>query len=328
MIGAAYWRSIHDACQMGLLKDPYDRQYQRNIGKDLLNAIIFSLASVDLVSPFNKINVAGYSYTRDRGYAMEQELIRNTEGLLDKNIGYFKKREATGEIPMMVINGTIVNDGRKLMIANQPVGYLTQPENSLNEPLPPIDAVDFASFFVSGDPYNLRLTSALRMNATFPFVLPVVKLPCEPRMDIMDAGLRDNFGTEVASRYLYVLRDWLQKNTRKVIFLQIRDTRENDVGTSSDQSSSLGKMLIDPVFVIQNKWEVFQSYSFGFLKDYAPSTFNGKLHFVTLQYVPKESKKVAALNFHLTQKEKEDLYQSIYNEENHVAIDTLLQLLH
>jgi len=326
MIGAAYWRSIHDACQMGLLKDPYDRQYQRNIGKDLLNSIIFSLASVDLISPFNKINVAGYSYTRDRGYAMEQELIRNTRGLLDKNMGYFKDREATGQIPMLVINGTIVNDGRKLMISSQPVGYLTQPEYSLLEPLPPIDAVDFATFFRGQNPYNLRLTSALRMNATFPFVLPVVKLPSQPHMNIMDAGLRDNFGAEVALRYLYVLRDWLQKNTQEAIFLEIRDTRENDVGKSSDEAS-LNNMVADPIFVIQNKWEAFQSYALGYTKDYAPYFLNGKLRFVALQYMPKESKKAAALNFHLTQKEKEDLYQSIDNPENMAAIDTLIRLL-
>jgi len=326
MIGAAYWRSIHDAFLRGVLKDPYERQYQKNIGKDLLNAIIFSLASVDLISPFNKITVAGYSYTRDRGYAMEQELIRNTKGLMDKNIGYFRDREATGQIPLLIINGTIVNDGRKLMISNQPLGYLTQPEYSLNQPLPPIDAVDFATFFREQNPYNLRLTSALRMNATFPFVLPVVKLPSQPYMNIMDAGLRDNFGAEVASRYLYVLRDWLQKNTQEAIFLEIRDTRENDVSHSSDESS-LNSMVADPIFVIQSKWEAFQSYYHNYMKDYAPYFLNGKLRFVTLQYVPKESKKAAALSFHLTQKEKDDLYQSINNPENMAAIDTLIQLL-
>ena len=326
MIGASFWRSIQDARQMGLLKDPYALQYQKNIGKDLLNSIIFSLASVDLVSPFNKITIAGYSYTRDRGYAMEQEMIRNTGGLLDKNIGYFKTREALCQIPLLIINGTIINDGRKLMIANQPVGYLTQPEYSLYQQDPPIDAVDFATFFAAQNPYNLRLTSALRMNATFPFVLPVVKLPARPRMNIMDAGLRDNFGSEVAFRYLYVLREWLQKNTRETIFLEIRDTRENDVSTTSDEAS-LNTMVADPIFVIQNKWEAFQSYYHGYLKDYAPYYLNGKLKFITLQYVPKESKKVAALNFHLTQKEKEDLYQSIDNPENKAAIDTLIKLL-
>lgn len=326
MIGASYWRSIHDAFRRGELKDPYDARYQENIGKDLLNSIIFSLASVDLISPFNRIHYAGYTYTRDRGYAMEQEMARNTDGLLDKNIGYFKEREATGDIPQYVINGTIVNDGRRLMISDQPIGYLTQPEHCLNDASPQIDAVDFATYFARQNPYNLRLTSALRMNATFPFVLPVVRMPGDPSMNIMDAGLSDNFGTDVAFRYMYVMREWLKKNTRNVIFLQIRDTRENDIGISSDQTS-LSQMLADPVFIIQNKWEALQSYSRSYLKDYSPCYMDGKLQFVTFQYMPKESKKVAALNFHLTQQEKEDLDYSIYTKENQAAVAAMVQLL-
>ena len=327
MIGAAYWRSIHDAYQQGILKEPYSPKYQKNVGKDLLNAIIFSFASVDLVSPFNRVNISGYSYTRDRGYALEQELIKNTYGLMNKNIGYFRAREADGEIPMLIINGTIINDGRRLMMAGQPLGFLTQPEYSLNETAPPIDAVDFAAFFSKQNPYNLRITSALRMNATFPYILPVVKMPSEPSMDVMDAGLRDNFGSDVASRYLYVLRDWLNKNTRQVIFLDIRDTRENEVTTSSNETSSLSKMLVDPIFVIQNKWEAFQSYSQTMLEDLATHSFNGKLRYITLQYVPKEANKTAALNFHLTQKEQEDISWSIYNSDNQAAIDSIVKLL-
>lgn len=327
MLGASYWRDLHDAYQQGLLKDPYSEKYQKNIGKDLLNAIIFSFASVDLVSPFNKINIAGYSYTRDRGYAMEQELVRNTNGLMGKNIGYYMPREANGSIPLLIINGTIINDGRRLMISGQPLGYLTQPEYSLSESTPPIDAIDFAAFFAKQDPYNLRITSALRMNATFPYVLPVVKLPSQPRMNVMDAGLRDNFGKEVASRYLYVLREWMEKNTSEIIFLDIRDTRENEVTSIVDQSSSLSNMVVDPIFVIQNKWEAFQSYSQSILEDLETHSFHGKLRYITLEYIPKEANKIAALNFHLTQNEKQDIYQSIYNPGNQASVDTLVKLL-
>lgn len=326
MISAAYWRSVHDAYSRGEIKDPYAAKYQQNIGKDLLNSIVFSLASVDLISPFNKISFGGYSYTRDRGYAMEQELVRNTESLLDKNLGYFKEREAQGKIPLLLINSTIINDGRKLLMSSQPVSYLTQPEYSLYDPAPPIDAVDFAQFFTAADPFNLRITSALRMNATFPIVLPVVRLPSTPTMNIMDAGLRDNFGIEAGSRYLYVMRDWIQKNVKNVVFLEIRDTREFDVAAASTESS-LGQMIMDPLFVIHNKWECFQSYKHGFIKEYAPHFMEGKLKYVTLCYVPQEANKSAALNFHLTLKEKEDLYQCIYNKENQKAIDTLLKLL-
>jgi hypothetical protein len=327
MMGAAYWRSIHQAGQAGTINDVYAPRFQENIGKDLLNAVIFSFASVDLISPFNRITLAGRTYRKDRGYAMEQEYLRNTEGLLDKRLGDFTAAEASASIPAMIINSTIVNDGRKLIIAAQPVSYLTQPSYALRDTAtPPIDAVDFATFFRNQHPYDLRMATALRMNATFPYVLPVVKMPSYPEMNVMDAGLRDNFGTEVASRYLYVFRDWIKDNTREVIWLQIRDTREYEVFPSSSQGN-IGSMIADPLFVIHNKWEPFQSYTQGYIKDYAPYFLDSRLRFLTLQYIPAKKDKVASLNFHLTRQEKEDLYKTINNPYNQAVVDTLLHLL-
>jgi hypothetical protein len=326
MIGASYWRGIHDACQQNLLKDPYDHRYLNNMGKDLLNSIIFSFASVDLISPFNKISLAGYSYTRDRGYAMEQEMIANTEGVLDHNFRYFKDREAAGQIPQLVVNSTVVNDGRKLMMSSQPISYLTMPSYALKDPYPVIDAIDYSALFEGNDPLNLRLTSALRMNATFPFVLPVVRLPTNPYMNIMDAGLRDNFGVEIANRYVQVLSNWIRRHVKSVIVLEVRDTREYDVSDPTTESS-LGNMMVDPFFAIQNKWECFQSYKHAYIKDHVPGYIGNKIKYFTLAYVPREQTKYAALNFHLTRLEKEDLYESLFIWENKHTIDSLAQIL-
>lgn len=326
MIGTAYWRELHNEHQSGIIKNVYDKKYQDNVGKDLLNAIIFSLASVDLISPFNKISIAGYSYTKDRGYAMEQEMISNTEGVMDKKLLDYRSKEANGSIPMMIVNGTIINDGRKLMMAAQPISYLTQAEYTLNDENPPIDAVDFATFFSKQNPYNLRLTTAIRMNASFPIILPVVKLPSEPRMNIMDIGLRDNFGIEIASRYLYNMRDWLAENAGDVVVLQIRDTRNYELFPANNMDN-LGSMLTEPVFVIQSKWETFQSYYHEYIKDFAPNFLSNKLHFISLQYIPQDSKKMAALNFHLTGKEQKDILKSIDNPVNQKAFQQALQLL-
>ena len=326
MIGAAYWRSVHTAHIEGRIANPYDSKYLENMGKDLLNAIIFSFASVDLISPFNKISIAGYSYTKDRGYAMEQEMVRNTEGLLDQKLSDYQLAEAQGRIPQLIINGTIVNDGRRLLISSQPVSYLTQPSYSLRDTFqPPIDAVDFATFFTNQNPYNLRLTTALRMNATFPIVLPVVKLPSKPTINVMDAGLRDNFGFEVACRYLFVYRDWIEQNVGNVIFLEIRDTREHEVFPPTGQDK-LRTMIADPAFVIQNKWEPFQSYNHGYFKDFMPTLMN-KLHFLSMTYIPQEIDKSAALNFHITEREKQDIYQSVLHQQNQATSKQFLQLL-
>ena len=83
------------------------------------------------------------------------------------------------------------------------------------------DVIDFTSFFEKQDPYNLRILTALRMNATFPIVLPNVWLPSDPVIDVMDAGLRDNYGQETGLRFLEFFDDWLKHNT---LFLRIHNS--------------------------------------------------------------------------------------------------------
>ncbi len=326
MIGATYWHGLHTESLKGSLSHPYAYRYQENIGKDLLNAIIFSFASLDIISPFNKIAISGKSYNRDRGYAMEQELIRNTEGILDKRLGDDAPLILQGLIPNIIINGTIINDGRNLMMSSQPLRYLMSPLSArVDSATPPIDAIDFGALYRKQQPMRLLLTTALRMNATFPYILPAVKLPSVPEIDVMDAGLRDNFGVELLSRYLLVHKEWMQQHVGNIIFLQIRDTKENEVFPFSEEKS-LGSLLTAPLFVIQNKWEPFQSYTQGYIKDLLP-LINKQIHMVTLTYIPRVADKSASLNFHITQREKEDLYKSIYNPQNQTQVQHFLELL-
>lgn len=325
MIGASYWRAIHAGSEQ--FNNPYQMRYQENMGKDLLNAIIFSLTSVDLISPFNKTSIAGYAYTKDRGYAFEQELIHNTGGLLDQTIGDYREAEAAGTIPAMILNSTIVNDGRRLMVAAQPVSYLCRPAYAYRDSFPSlVDAVDFAGFFAGQDPYNLRLTTALRMNASFPYVLPVVRLPSRPEINVMDAGLRDNFGMEVVMRYLHTHLAWMQKHAGNIIILEIRDTQPHEVFTPREQTS-LSSMIVDPLFAVQQQWEPFQTYAQTYMKEFALS-LSDKVSFISLNYIPNTKEESAALNFHLTRRERQDLYQAVSHPQNQAAIKRFLQLLH
>lgn len=327
MIGAAYWRSVQTQHALGKLRAPYDPYYQDLVGKDLLNAVIFSLACVDLVSPFNKITVAGRRYSKDRGYAFDKELATNSDRLLDYRLKDYQAYEDSAITPLLLINGTIVNDGRRLLISPQPISYLTRSAGSLGQANPIIDAVDYARFFESQDPLNLQVMSALRMSATFPIVLPVVKMPSAPEMDIMDAGLRDNFGIESSMRYLSTFRDWINENVSEVIFLQIRDTREYEPSEGEEENSMSG-MLFDPLFAIQRKWGAFQTYHQSYLDDYVAKDFPpGKFRKITLQYIPENKGKSVALNFHLTGKEKADLMQSVFNADNQKGFAELVKAL-
>lgn len=327
MIGAAYWRSVHTQYALGKITQPYLSVYQDNVGKDLLNAVIFSLACVDLISPFNKITVAGRRYSKDRGYAFDKELAANSGGILDYRLKDYQALEANAMAPMLLISGTIINDGRRLLLSPQPISFLTRSEKSLGQVNPIIDAVDYAKFFEHQDPLNLQVMSALRMSATFPIVLPVVKMPSKPEMDIMDAGLRDNFGTECSMRYLSTFRDWLNENAGEVIFLQIRDTREYEPSVG-DEENSMSGMLFDPLFAIQKRWSSFQTYHQSYLEDYVMQAFPAdKFRKITLQYIPENKDKSAALNFHLTSREKQDLMQSVFNADNQKGFEAIKQIL-
>ncbi len=327
MIGATYWRSVHTQYLLDSLANPYSPVYQDRMGKDLLNAIIFSLACVDLISPFNKITIAGRRYSKDRGYAFDRELASNTDGLLDKRLRYFQPLEANARIPMRVIGGTVINDGRRVLISPSPIAYLTRSERSLGKAYPMIDAIDFTRFFKDQDPLNLQLMSALRMSATFPIVLPVVKLPSSPEMNVMDAGLRDNFGRECAVRYLSTFRNWFREQAGPVIMLQVRDTRLHDPSEPAEEHS-MTAMLTDPIFAIQQKWSSFQTYHQSYEDDYIMEAFPGdQVKQLTLQFIPENKDKSVALNFHLTSREKQDLLQSVYNKENQEIFALLKKLL-
>lgn len=327
MIGAAYWRSIQTQYVLGKINNPYQQYYQDLVGKDLLNAVIFSLACVDVVSPFNKITIAGRRYSKDRGYAFDKELASNSDGLLDYRLKDYQAYEAKGISPLLLINGTIINDGRRLLFSPQPIGYLTRSANSLGQSNPIIDAVDYNRFFEGQDPLNLQVMSALRMSATFPIILPVVKMPSAPEMDIMDAGLRDNFGTESSMRYLATFREWINENAGEVIFLQIRDTRNYEPSEGGEENSMSG-MMLDPMFAIQRKWSAFQTYHQSYLEDYVVDCFlKEKFRKITFQYIPENKDKSAALNFHLTGREKKDLMQSIFNADNQKGFEEIRKTL-
>lgn len=329
MIGAAFWRALHTENADTPLKNVYSPQYQEDIGKDLLNAIVFSMAAVDFISPFNKIIVGGQRYGKDRGYAFDQELSHITGGRLNKSIGDYQQVVAEGRSPMMVISGTIINDGRKLLVSTQPLSYMTRPTYNRHQKQSVIDAVDFARFFKADSPMDLQLSSALRMSATFPIILPVVKLPSQPKMNIMDAGLRDNYGLETSLRYLNNFREWMLSHCSQIIFLQIRDTKEI-LPEQPLHKPSISEMILDPLFAIQQQWSSFQTFSQTYLQDDAYQNYpKGRFHKITLEFEPRRKEGHVALNFHLSDQDKRELRQSVFASDNQRAfmrLNALLQL--
>jgi hypothetical protein len=325
MIGATYFRELF---REKLHKKPINlqsEQYVDDIARDLLNPPFSSFVVRDLFAPEQKFSVGPYSYLKDRGYSFELALDQNTRGLLNKRLKDYKEEESQAMIPLIIYHNVITRDGKKLMISTQPLRFMMQAPGDTLQPANP-DAVDYTSFFAGQDPHNLRMLTALRMNATFPVVLPNVWLPTQPVIDVMDGGLRDNYGVETALRFMASMQDWIEKNTRGVMVIQIRD-RMDGGWEHPYESKTMTENAVKPFFLLQNNWYKMMEYGQTDMTSYFYINSPFPVHQFTFQYIPKKEEDKAALNFHLTRREKRDIALSLGSTANKTTFEKVLNLL-
>ncbi len=326
MLAATYYRELYRLRQEGKSIDLHDKHYTNDIALDLLNPIFSSMIARDIFAPAQKFSIGGYKYVKDRGYAFEQKLLANSNGILNGQLKDYVAEERSAKIPMMIFSSTITRDGRRMMVCSQPVSFLMKPLLYATDTTMSPDAVDFAALFAKQDPLNLRLLTAMRMNATFPYVLPNVWLPSNPVIDVMDAGLRDNFGEETAFRFVENFKDWISANTGGVIVVQMRD-RMKDNWQLPFETGSITDILIKPATMLQHNWYKIQDYAesnqFSYLKD----ALDSNLHGITFMYVPEKEDNSATLNFHISQSDRLDVINSFDNIYNQQMLQKLIKLL-
>lgn len=327
MLGAAYFRELDRLRSAGQTINPRNSQYANDIAGDLLNPLFSSFVARDLASPAQKFKVGKYQYIKDRGYAFEQKLNDNTRGLLNKQLGDMYEDEKNARIPMMIFNSVITRDGRKLIIGTQPLRFLMKPflDTTQIGAVDP-DGLDYQSFFARQDPMNLRMLTAMRMNATFPYVLPNVWLPTQPVVDVMDAGLRDNFGQETAIRFIQVFNEWIKENTAGIVLLQIRD-RKTGSWEYPFEANSVSESVTRPMLLLQYNWYKMQEYNQNDILSLTQQVMGKQVYKFTFQYYPKKEEARAALNFHLTKREKQDIAEALESDNNAMAFRKLQKLM-
>ena len=327
MIGATYFRELYLQCQKGKNINLRDTKYADDIAGDILNPVFSSFVARDLIAPAQKFKVDGYTYVKDRGYAFEEKLNMNTRGLLNKQLGDYAADEKAANIPLMFYNSVVTRDSRKLIISTQPVSFMMQGwQDTTRIPVMDPDVIDFASFFSKQDPYNLRILTALRMNATFPVVLPNVWLPSNPVIDVMDAGLRDNYGQETSLRFLEAFDDWIAANTSGVLLIQIRD-RSPGGWEYPYMSDDITDHATKPFLLLQHNWfkmmEYFQNDMLSYYSEHPGRT----VHKVLFQYASDKEENKAALNLHLSKREQKDIIGSVNSVANAESFERLKKLL-
>lgn len=340
LIGASYFRELKLREKLGESVQPYAALHRQKISTDNLNPLIFSLLANDLFVGFSKFKYADNFYVRDRAFTFEEQLNQITEGLMDKPIRDYDEPEARALIPMMILTPTIVNDGRKLYIASRPVSFMNADVLGLpSYKESKFSGVDFNLLFEDQGASRLRFLSALRMSATFPYITPNTTLPTDPPIQIMDAGISDNFGLSDAVRFLYAFKGWIEENTSGVIFISIRDSPKLAAITAKGGQSIVDDVT-QPISSVYNNFENFQDISSDLLIGQATAWFSKAIDRVDLQYQAesyspalqkmdsiRQTSARASLSWRLTTREKQGVISSINSVFNQEQLQKLKALL-
>jgi hypothetical protein len=325
MVGAAYFRELLLRKRKGQLASLSDDRFQKNIGKDMLNKLSFMATTNDIFFRYQQCHFNGHSYTKDRGFAFESQLHENTNYAMDHTLGYYREYEESGTIPTMIFSPTIINDGRRLLIASQPLNFLTgnydaQPEADLAN-----ENIDYLSFFNQQDAENIRFSSVLRASATFPFVMPMITMPTEPQIQLMDAGIRDNYGGKTTMEFLSVMSDWIKENTSGVIILQIRDTKKILKNTTYTHFSFMDKLTM-PFGNMYKNFPRVQDFNQQELMRIGKESLGFPIDQISFNLREKKEDRIS-LNWHLTKDEKEKIKKAFQSSLNTKAFENLKRLL-
>ncbi len=317
MFGAAYMRELYLRKSKGDPINIWDRKYYYNITKDLLNPILVALMSNDLLLPFHQFDMDSVLYFKDRGYMMERKLSANTDHIMDKRIKDYYQDEYLAHIPLMVMHTEITNDARRFFISPQPISFMMRPvgKYTTNRNMD-VDAIDFAPFFKQQHGENLTMLSALRMNATFPLILPNSVMPTEPEVYILDGGALDNVGHEATFRVLGAFKDWINENTDGVVIIQIRDNARHEYDDLSQDKKDLFTMITNPLGTIFSNQMSNEDFVVDQKLGYANESLMGKVQMIAFEYTADEQSQKAALSFHLTEREKDNIVYALQRPNN------------
>lgn len=235
------------------------------LSQDQLNSVAGTLVFGDLPGLLNPLR-----RDSDRGRKLEAAWIRLTgqaSSPLERPLQAYAADEWLGWRPSLVFTPMMVEDGRRLIISNLDLSFVTRNIGGMlldrmsekiesvarsdedrsiekTDDIYSMSAVEFSRLFP--DAHAFRVSTAVRMSASFPFISPAVSLPTQPPRRVVDAGYYDNYGVNLASLWLDEMYPWLVDNTSGVIIVQIRDhvSQRARIEMRFDQSEALSDDIL------------------------------------------------------------------------------------
>jgi hypothetical protein len=318
MIGASYMRELVRENGLDYSELSAEPCFD-DISRDILNPMILAMATHDLALRYRKAEVDGDYHLMDRAYSFERKLNINTSNRLNKKLSDFVEPEFESRIPTMIFSPTINLDGRRLIVGAQDFSFLCLTEEGELQ-----ENVCYTKLFKDRDPLNTEFTSVLRMNATFPYVLPASTLPTSQLVKVADAGLRDNFGLRVSFNYINELKEWIELNTSGVVLVEVRDTRKN--AEKKPSPKMLLNELTSPLGGVYSNVIRTQDYDNELQLDLLRKSLSVPIHRIPFE-LELANEKRATLSWHLTKFEKESVLSGVKTESFLSSLNELKVLI-
>jgi hypothetical protein len=248
-IGAMYFAAAYDK---GAVSQTLDQSIVDNAEASSLDQIAWGLSYPDLVFGLFPWLKEGDAIFLDRGRMLETTWRNRLPApQRDVTLSDWRQDAAAGLRPAVVFNSTLVESGDR---------YLLSTTNFSHSGYAQVGRWEFSQLYPESD---LRVRTAVRLSATFPYVTPASRMLridsdkskdgrfYQPEPHAVDGGYYDNYG-------LVSLIDWLDSGLRTIPErpnIMIVEIRASPVGkVSRPHSSSFGTLfqLINPLETLAN----------------------------------------------------------------------------
>ncbi len=323
----AFYRELYYRKMNGEVINLTDKKYFEHLSLDLLNPMGVNILSNDLLFPIHKFKLRDQIYFRDRGYIFERYFANNTGMDFKKTLIDYRAAEKSAQIPVMLFHTASTSDSRIFYMSAHPVRFLMRPYNKRSAGLDlSIDAIDFGSFFAKQRGFQLDVLSAMRMSASFPFILPSTILPSDPPTYVIDGGARDNFGIVSVMKFLINFKDWINQNTSGVVIVQTRDSQKDDEPEETKQKTFLQEVF-QPIGSLYTNLENVQDFNNDQKLAYINEELGGKVQFILFEYIPEKKTEKASMSLRLTAREKKEILHALELGNNSRSFEKLKRAL-
>jgi hypothetical protein len=153
----------------------------------------------------------------------------------------------------------------------------------------------------------------------------MVTMPTDPPIELMDAGVRDNFGLKTSVEFLRTFKNWISSNTSGVIIVQIRD-KQKFFETTNTTSGGLMQRLLAPFNSFYKNTIRIHDYSNDQLVKQIHDWYPSKFDMITF-YLDQPGDKKISMSWHLTSLDKENIRKAMKSTDNIKSLERLKVLM-